>query len=236
MKIACSSSSFAGPISAGELTQLEWLEGSASAAGLDGVVFDLAQFPRTDDEYVAQLKKVAIDLGLVPVALAAWALLDPATGEAERSAHIDLAARLGALFVMTRLPAPGGVPPAAFVAAVAAAKSAVKTAKRVNVTVLAAPAPGTLASDLAELRHFIKDVDSAWLRYAVPAEADRSAFNLRERALVAILAEGTAPEKAVDLSDEGRPWIVLTGDASPARVRALRAAAAKKTLAAASVS
>ncbi|GAC1414422.1 MAG: hypothetical protein NVSMB5_02470 [Candidatus Velthaea sp.] len=236
MKIACSSSSFAGPIAAGEITQLEWLERSASAAGVDGVVFDIAQFPRTDDEYVAQLKKVAIDLGLVPVALDAPALLDPLTDEAGRDRLIGLAGRLGTLFVLTRLPAPGPVPPAAFVAAVAAAKSAVKAAKRVNVTLLAAPGPETLAADLAELRHFLKDVDSAWLRYAVPAAVDRSIFNARDRALVSILAADVLPADVADVDDEGRPWLVLSGDASVARVRALRVAAAKKTLALASVS
>jgi len=231
MKIASSSSSCAGPIAAGELTQLEWLAAAASAAGVDGVVFDIAHFPRIDDEYVAQLKKVAIDLGLVPVALDAPRLLDPDTTEAGRDDLIALAGRLGALFVLTRLPAPSDVPPAAFIAAVAAAKSAVRAAKRVNVTLLAAPAPETLASDIPSLRHFLKDVDSAWLRYCTPVDADRSVFNQRDRALIFSVAQTVDPGALAEIEEAARPWLLLEGDASPQRVAALRQAAAKKTLA-----
>jgi hypothetical protein len=231
MKIAISSSSFAGPLAAGELTQLEWLERSASALGADGVVFDLAHFPRTDPEYVAQLKKIAIDLGLVPVAVTAPPLLDAARDEAERHAAIDLAAELGTLFVLTRLPAPGDVPPATFVASVLAAKAAVKAAKRVNVTLLAEPAAETLAPDAASLRHFLKDVDSAWLRFALPAGIDRAALGARDRTLAVTLAGDVALASCAELDDAARPWFVLAGPVDAARVSALRREAARKTLA-----
>jgi sugar phosphate isomerase/epimerase len=233
MKVAISSASFAGALAGGELTQLEWLEQTASGLGADGIAFDVGHFPRVDAEYVAQLKKVAVDVGLVPLAVEDAALLDPADA-AQRDATIALAAGLGALFVITQLPAPGDVPPATFVAAVAAAKAAVKAAKRVNVTLLVTPQPATLATGAAELRHLVSDVDSAWLRYALPAGADRSPLGRRDRELVTLL--GRDDDLALPLVDEGmRPWLLLRGDVDAQRIRALRYATARKTLAAASV-
>jgi sugar phosphate isomerase/epimerase len=223
MKVAVSSSSFARPLAAGELTQLEWLERCASDLGVDGVVFAREHFPRTDAEYVAQVKKVTVDLGLVPVALDAGGLLDPDgpnVGDV-----LALAAGLGVLFVLTRLPAPGDVPPATFVAAVIAAKAAVREAKRVNVTILASAAPGTIGSDIAGVKHFLKDVDSAWLRLAVAGDLESGSLGARDRALVVFVGEADAA-----FEEGARPWLVLEGPADTQRVRTLRAAAAKKTL------
>ena len=83
MKLAVSSSSFAEPLASGELTQLEWLERCASGLAADGVIFGREHFPRTDPEYVAQLKKVAVDLGLVPVALDAGSLFENAAAASD---------------------------------------------------------------------------------------------------------------------------------------------------------
>jgi hypothetical protein len=226
MKVAVSSSSFARPLAAGELTQLEWLERCASELAADGVIFAREHFPRTDAEYVAQLKKVAIDLGLVPLALDAGGLLDP--DGAAFDEVFALAAGLGVLFVLTRLPASGDVPPAAFMAGTIAAKAAAREAKRVNVTILATTAPGTLGSDVAEVKHFLKDVDSAWLRLAVPGNFDQAGLGGRDRALVVLLAERQTPET---LAEDARSWFALEGTVDVARVAALRDAAAKKTLA-----
>ncbi|MBD5634860.1 MAG: hypothetical protein IAI49_10310, partial [Candidatus Eremiobacteraeota bacterium] len=71
MKIACSSASFAQEIRRGDLTQLDWLDLCANELELDGVVFDADHFPRTDADYLAQMKKAAADLGLTVAALAA---------------------------------------------------------------------------------------------------------------------------------------------------------------------
>jgi sugar phosphate isomerase/epimerase len=231
MKVAISSDSFARTLAAGDLTQLEWLAGSASTLGADGVVFARAHFPRTDRDYLAQLRKVAIDLGLVPLAIDEPRLFAPQLAESERRAAIELAAGIGALFVLTVLPPPGEVPPAAFVAAVGAAKAAVKAAKAVNITLLAGAAPGTLGEDAPALRHFLKDVDSAWLRYALPAGADRSALGARDRALVVSVDPGADLEVLAEIDEAARPWLLLTGDVSAERVGALRRAGAKKTLA-----
>jgi hypothetical protein len=235
MKIAISSSTLAGPLAAGQTTQLEWLEHSANALGADGVVFDVAHFPRTDAEYLAQLKKVTVDLGLVPVGVATLDLFDAARDEDARHRAIDLAAALGALFVFTPLPAPGDVPPATFVASVAAAKAAVKVAKRANVTLLAKPAAETLAPDAASVRHFLKDVDSAWLRFALPAGIDRSALGARDRTLAVLLPSTLDAHACDELDDEARPWFVVDDVVDRARMRDLRNVAARKTLAEASV-
>ncbi len=257
--MAISSASFAGSIAAGNLTQLEWLEGCASALGADGIVFARAHFPRMDAEYIAQLRKVAIDLGLVPLGVeepnlfglstaagissadrltsaghVGFASAEAPTSTAGVLTSIDLAFGIGGLFVLTALPPPGDVPPAAFVAAVAAAKEAVRAAKAVNVTLLVRAAPATLAEDVPALRHFRKDVDSAWLRYALPAGADRASLGARDRALVVTVDPGADLDALAEIEESARPWLLLTGEVSAERVSALRRAVAKKTLAAAS--
>lgn len=232
MKVAISSSSFAAALAAGELTQLEWLERAAGTFAADGVVFAEEHFPRTDTEYLAQLKKIAVDCGLVPLAVHSPTLLDPPADESDPFAAIEKAAALGALFVIAPLPVPGEVPPATFVAAVAAAKAAVKAAKRVNVTILIEPLAGTIAPDLTGARHFLNDVDSAWLRYLAPASATREALGARHRVLAIALAPGDEPS---ELAEDARPWFILAGDVSAERMHAVRIAAAKKTLASAGV-
>jgi hypothetical protein len=233
--VAISSASFQARLGAAELTQLEWLESCASQLGADGVVFEQAHFARTDAEYVAQVKKVSVDLGLVPVAVSTPSLFDSTVAEADRLTAIDLAAGLGALFVLAELPEPGAVPPATFVATVSAAKAAVKAAKRVNVTLLARTAPGTLAEDAGSLRHFLKDVDSAWLRFALPAGADRTALGTRDRILLVTLEPGADPTRVIEIEDSARPWLLLAGDVDATRVAAVRAAAARVRLAAGAV-
>lgn len=235
MKVAISSASFALALAAGDVTQLEWLESCASRLGADGIVFAHEHFPRTDAEYVAQLKKVAVDLGLVPLAVDEPGLFAPRLTAAERLAAIEVAAGLGAQFVLTVLPVPGDVPPAAFVAAVSAAKEAVKVAKAVNLTLLVGAAAGTLAEDVPALRHFRKDVDSAWLRYALPAGADRSALGAKDRALLVTVDPADDPDALAEVEESARPWLLLRGAVSAERLSALRRAAAKKTLAIAGV-
>ena len=227
MRIAISSSSFRGPLATGDCTQLEWIERCASELAVDGVVAALAHFPRTDIEYVAQLRKVAVDLGVVPFGIDAPALLAPTAAPGTYDDVFALAAGFGALVVRTVLPPPGEVPPASFVEAVAAAKSAAKAAKAANVTILIAEAPGTLGPDAVSVKHVLKDVDSAWLRAAPSAAADRAAFTPKDRfpAFVADTADdprAVADASAhawtiVDARDGTQPWEELG-----AYVRALR--------------
>ncbi len=231
MKVAISSFSFAPALAAGDLTQLEWLESCAGALGADGVVFARAHFPRVDSEYLAQLKKMAVDLGLVPLAIDEPQLFGAETSPEQQRAVIELAAATGALFVLTDLPAPGDVPPATFVATVGAAKAAVRAAKVRNITLLARAAAATLAPDVTELRHFLKDVDSAWLRYALDAGAERGVLGPRDRTLLVSVDPAADLAELREIEDAARPWLLLRGPVDRERVETLRRAGAKKTLA-----
>ena len=232
MRIAVSSSTFRRPLEAGELTQLEWLERCASVLGVDGVVADVDDFPRRDADYVAQLRKIAIDLGLVPFGLDDAGLLDPAASAEAREGVLALAGAFGAALIRTVLPAPGEVPPAAFVEAVSAARTVGRAAKAANVTVVVAVRPGTLGADLASLKHLLKDVDSAWLRAAPTALLPDAEVGPKDRypAFVA----GAADDPAAVAARAVRSWVILDAPLSArpweplaAAVAALRAAEAR---------
>ncbi len=127
VKIAVSSAPFAALLRRGDLTHLEWLEACACrpAELPTGVVARLERlFPRTDYEYVAQVKKIATDLGLVPLALDLPGLLDPELPEAARADALGLAAALGVALVGVTAGPPGELPPETFARTVAAAKAA----------------------------------------------------------------------------------------------------------------
>jgi hypothetical protein len=224
VRIAVSSSTFRRPLGAAELTQLEWLERCASELGADGVLAAVEHFPRRDAEYVAQLRKIAIDLGLVPFGLDAPGLLDPSHG-APGEAHdetLALAVSFGAAVIRTTLPAPGNVPPATFVAATALAKALSRAAKAVNVTVLVAAAPGTLAEDLTGLKHAVKDVDSSWLR-AAPSAVAVDAIGPRDRYPAFVAVPGDDP--AAVAARASRSWVILDAAAEDIAAEAVPAAA-----------
>jgi hypothetical protein len=208
MKIAVSSSSFASTFARGEMTHLEWLELCASRLDADGVVLALADFPRTDPEYAAQVKKVATDLGIVPVALDVPGLLDPARPDAERAAAVALASAAGAALLRVTAGPPGELPPETFARAVAATKTFASLAKAANVTITVAPADGTLLADLAAVQNFTKYVDSAWLRYDLPlGHPERGILSGRDRVLVERVG---LDEQPGELSAR-RGWLVLEG-------------------------
>ncbi|MGH8163526.1 MAG: hypothetical protein ACREP1_04245, partial [Rhodanobacteraceae bacterium] len=69
MKLACSSTAFDRELRDGDLTQLEWIDRCARELAADGLVFDVAHFPRTDADYLAQVKKMCADLGLTVAAV-----------------------------------------------------------------------------------------------------------------------------------------------------------------------
>jgi hypothetical protein len=162
MKIASSSASFDGRLRAGELTQLEWLDICAREFELDGVVFDLRHFPRTDDDYLAQLKKLCVDLGLSAAAVTDDELL----AGAGTPRAIAIAASLGAPLVVARAPH-ASEEATAWNALAKTARAAAVAGKTANVTVAVRNAPATLCEDVAALKQLAKDTDSAWLRYAL---------------------------------------------------------------------
>ncbi len=165
MKIACSSASFRERLAEGTLSQLEWLDVCANELELDGVVFESEHFPRTDGDYLAQLKKVATDLGLT---VAAFAADDAFTGNYEQ--RLEMAEALGAPLVIARAPS-ASTEAQAWGSFTDAAKDAARAAKRANVTLAVRSARGTLCESNADLKRLAKDVDSAWLRFAWDALA-----------------------------------------------------------------
>jgi len=235
VRIAISSSSFRRPLALRELTQLEWVERCATALEADGIVAAVADFPRADDEYVAQLRKVTIDLGLVPFGLDAPALLDPSAAPQSLQDVLALAKAFGAAVVRTVLPAPGEIPPASFVEAVAAAKEASRAAKAANVTLIVAPAARTLGEDLTAVKHLLKDVDSAWLRACPSALTDPAALSAKDR--FPALSATTADDSAKIAAAARTAWVIVDApgaeqplDELGAYVHALRDAQAEGRL------
>jgi sugar phosphate isomerase/epimerase len=207
MKIACSSASFSREIAAGSLTQLEWLDLCANELEVDGVVFDVAQFPRTDADYVAQLKKLAVDLGLTVAALGA-----PAAFAGDGSHALELAVGLSAPIVTA--PAPEATSDAAAWGAFAdRARSLSSAAKAANVTLALRNAPGTLCESAADVRRLAKDVDSAWLRFA----PEPAAFGTPDEA-DALLSKSVIAYHTIE---QQATFATPADEAAPALVRAL---------------
>jgi len=237
MKLASSSVSFEAPIAGGELTQLEWLDLCATQLALDGIVFEARHFPRTDADYVAQLKKMAADLGLTVAALACDAILAARTEEPDEAAAFwfEVAWGLGAPLVVTRAPA-GGDDPLAWGALVAAGRAAARAAKQRNVILAVRNAPGTLCAAPADLKQLTKEVDGSWLRFALdvatfePAEPPDP---LLPRAVIAThtLAGEPADDAAglrTVIASLGtfRPFLVVDAPAQPGGAERLAAAVA----------
>lgn len=228
MRIAVSSSSFRRPLAAGDLTQLEWVERAATVLGVDGVVADIAHFPRLDRDYVAQLRKIAVDLGIVPFGVDAPALLD-AAAQPDDMTTLSVAREFGALVVRLVLPAPGDVPPADFNAAVARVKAASRLAKTANVTLIIPALEGTLGGDEAAVLHLLKDVDSAWVRACPHACDDTAIYSAKDRFPARSAGLGDEPARVVEGANGG--WLILDALAPEApweafgeAIRALRAA------------
>ena len=203
MKIAVNSSSFAAVLRRGDLTHLEWLEACSSRLNVDGAVFDL--------EYAAQVKKVATDLGIVPVALDVPGLLDPSRADGARRDALALAAAIGAALLRVTAGPPGELPPETFARTVASTKAFASAAKAANVTLTVAPAPGTLFAGLADVQKFSKYVDSAWLRYDLPAGSpERTQLGARDRVLVERFGFDEDPQLLAQAPRRG--WLVLEGN------------------------
>lgn len=164
MKLACSSADLSRALETGALTQLEWLDWCATELAADGVVFDMRHFPRTNADYLAQLKKLCADLGLTVAAVAGDGLFGD-DGGAALSAALATALALGAPLAIARAPLAGD-DAAAWGRLVAAAKFGAGAAKRSNVTLALRNGPGTLCPSAADCKRLTKDVDSAWLRFA----------------------------------------------------------------------
>ncbi len=170
-------------LSAGDLTQLEWIDLCASELGLDGIEFALAHFPRLDSDYVAQLKKLCTDRCLTvaalqhDIAIEAAAIDDHVVG-LERS--LELATWLGAPLVRFFLAPSLGPQAVEWREVIRGLKTACVCAKQRNVTFALEPKSQSLVSSPPEAKRIMKECDSAWLRLApdtsVLASANRDAW------------------------------------------------------------
>jgi hypothetical protein len=168
MKLACASGSLHREIERGELTQLEFLDLCARELACDGVVLDVRHFPRTDDDYLAQVKKMATDRGLSIAALADAGFF---SADASRvRAILDQAVALGAPIVAAPLARETAC---AWSDQLERLGIASTLAKERNVTLAVRNQPGTFAATAHDCKRVAKETDSAWLRFGpAPQELD----------------------------------------------------------------
>lgn len=168
MKLACTSGAFHRVFESGDLTQLEFLDAAAREMGCDGVVLDDRHFPRADADYLAQLKKMATDLGLCIAALASDDFFT--SDEGAMRAAIDRALALGAPLLAGRLGAETALSWSEQLGKLGTASALAKSA---NVTLALRNAAHTFAASAHDCKRVTKETDSAWLRYGLdPAAFD----------------------------------------------------------------
>jgi hypothetical protein len=166
MKLACSSTAFDEVLRSGELTQLEWIDLCAHELQADGVVLDVRHFPRTDTDYLAQVKKMAVDLGLSVAAVRHDGFFGGEETHMEQMLEIALA--VGAPLLSAPLPPETAT---SWSAVQVALSAAVAHAKRLNVTIALRNVPHTFAASTHDMKRVSKEADSAWLRYGPQFDA-----------------------------------------------------------------
>ncbi|HEY8314003.1 MAG TPA: TIM barrel protein [Candidatus Baltobacteraceae bacterium] len=199
MKLACSSTAFDRQLRNGDLTQLEWIELCARELAADGVVFDVAHFPRTDSDYLAQTKKMCADLGLTVAALRDDAFFGG--DEGRMSQTMEQAMALGAPLLASQLEAETA---ASWSEVLERLGMATSLAKRSNVTLAVRNVTQTFAASTHDLKRVSKEADSAWLRYG----PDFAAFD-------------SADEPEALLAGTVLAWYCGGPGNTPVRVRAL---------------
>jgi sugar phosphate isomerase/epimerase len=239
MKLACASSALHRRIERGDLTQLEFLDLCARELTCDGVVLDVRHFPRTDDDYLAQIKKMATDRGLSIAALADSAFFSAAQ---ERMAEVlGQAAALGAPLVAGWL---ARQIDEAWSDQLARLRVAVSLAKAVNVTLALRNAVDTFAAGAHDCKRVAKEADSAWLRFGPEPQALDAASDPQELAPNTVLLwsdlrveDERSIRELVDAFADFRGHLALdesAGEASDgtlrAAIRAWRAAVAPHAL------
>ncbi len=160
MKLACSSTAFNERLRNGDLTQLEWIDACARELAADGVVFDVRHFPRTDTDYLAQIKKLSADLGLSVAALRHDGLFTADSAHMEQA--LEMALAIAAPLLAAVLPPVTAAP---WNAVLAHLSEAAALAKRFNVTIALRNQPHSFAAGVHDMKRVMKEADSAWLRY-----------------------------------------------------------------------
>jgi hypothetical protein len=159
MKLAYASSAFDRAIKRGDLTQIEFVELCARELAADGIVLDIRHFPRTDDDYLAQIKKMTTDLGLGIAALQDDTFL---TADGAMQAALRVALAIATPLIAAPLAAETSGP---WSEQLARLNVATGLAKAANVTLALRNAPGTFAATVHDLKRASKEADSAWLRF-----------------------------------------------------------------------
>lgn len=193
MQFAYSSGAFDQALQRGDLTQLEFIDAIARETLIDGVVLDDRHFPRTDGDYLAQIKKLAADLGLTIAALASDAFF--VSDEDAMRAAIERAVTLGAPLLAGRLGAETALSWSEQLHKLNAASSFAKSA---NVTLAVRNAPGTFAATEHECKRVSKETDSAWLRYGLEPAAFDAASDVTSLRRKTVLLWVDSPQAPVD--------------------------------------
>jgi sugar phosphate isomerase/epimerase len=191
MKLAVASSAFHRSIECGDMTQLEFLDLCARELACDGVVLDVRHFPRTDGDYLAQVKKMAADRGLTVAALADAGFFE-ADPEAMQAA-LDRAVALGAALLAASL---GRETAFSWSEQLERLGTATSLAKKANVTLALRNAAGTFAASAHDCKRVSKEADSAWLRLGLEPAAFDAASDPAALAPNAVLLWYDASEPA----------------------------------------
>jgi sugar phosphate isomerase/epimerase len=216
MKLACSSTAFDESLRSGKLTQLEWIDLCAHELAADGVVFDVRHFPRTDTDYLAQIKKMCADLGLTVTALRHDAFFAGDAAHVEQAFEIALA--LGAPLIAAPLPLETG---ASWTGVLARLGEATSQAKRHNVTLAVRNSPHTFAANTHDMKRVSKEADSAWLRYGPDfgaLDAASEPATLVAKTVLAWSSFDAQPERLLGLLDGFIGFVALDapqGDTTP---------------------
>ncbi len=225
MKLACASGALHREIESGELTQLEFLDLCARDLACDGVVLDVRHFPRVDDDYLAQLKKMAADWGLSIAALSDSSFF---ASQPERVSEIlGRAVMLGAPLIAAPL---SRETECSWGEQFARLGEATGLAKSANVTLALRNAPQTFAATAHDCKRVVKEADSAWLRYGpAPFELD-AASDPRALASNTVLLWSVPAQTEQTVVDTAnafasfRGFVVLDEPSGTAAVAALRKA------------
>jgi hypothetical protein len=221
MKLACASSALGREIESGELTQLEFLDLCARELECDGVVLDVRHFPRTDSDYLAQIKKMATDWGLTIAALSDASLFK---GERSRMEQVfGYAVALGAALIAAPL---CSETESSWTQQLARLNDATSLAKAANVTLALRNVPSTFASSTHDCKRVAKETDSAWLRYGPDPQALDAASDPRALAPNTVLLWGRirgtqrqAIDGAIGAFDGFRGFVALDEPGEDAGVR-----------------
>jgi hypothetical protein len=139
---------------------LEWIDLCAHELSADGLVLDVRHFPRTDTDYLAQVKKMAVDQGLTVAAFRHDGFFDADEPHLEQA--VEMALAIGAPLLCAPLP-PETV--ATWGDVQTRLGTATSVAKRLNVTIAVRNVPHTYAASTHDMKRVSKEADSAWLRY-----------------------------------------------------------------------